>query len=304
MTEQIPKRLEEAIISSDVPLTRSILIGLLNKSLTQAQVLFEYAIMRLPSILEVHDEELYPVIRDSKFWSEDYWHGLTGDQMRNFSRERFHHLIEVGCWIDAKRDANDNNCQDVQNSMRPARNIEIESKNPRKTTHKQPNKTWNPKNIKTKERLDSAIHDQEVQMARSIIIGLANDNFGEALRALVYAGDRMPELFQPHNDKLYPMRNDSTEWTEDYWHGLTGDLMRNFSKERFQHLCDVGVHVLPQKYAEKHSFPESATESKIAESKLRSSNQSDNVRGVVCIALAIGVVIVIPWIIWKLFFSR
>lgn len=301
-TPQIPKRLADAIFSEDITLARSILIGLLNKNFLQAHVAFQYAIQQVSVILEVHDEELYPIDRDPSSWTEDYWHGLTGDQMRNFSRERFEHLIEVGSKLFPERAVGNNASQSSQHVSHSESTENNESNNSNAVIYEQPNKTWDPKDTNTKGRLDSAIRDQDVSMARSIVIGLANKNFGEALRAFIYAGDRMPELLQQHDGDLYPMYNNNATWSEDYWHSITGDLMRNFSKERFQHLCDVGAYILPNRPSHEVEPSKSFKEPKQPDFKQQIPHQSDNSKRVVYIVLAIGIVIVIPWIIWMLFF--
>ncbi|MEI6826876.1 MAG: hypothetical protein WCK54_14865 [Desulfuromonadales bacterium] len=297
MTPQIPKRLNDAITSGDIALARSILIGLLNRDFSLAEHALQYAGQKLPSLIETHDGNFYPINNDPGTWTEDYWHGITRDQMKNFSSARFDHLIVVGGQLFPERAIINKIVQSAQHEVVSGKIGGNDSTDSEKVRYEYVNEKLNPKDAKTMERLDAAIREQDVVMARSIIIGLANKNFAEAGRAFFYAVERMPELLQQHDGDLYPMSKENSIWTEDYWHGITRDLMKNFSKERFEHLCEVGAQVLPKKSTGGTSPPVHAPKSQQSE-----SHQSGSSNRMVYIALAIGIVIVVPWIVWILFF--
>lgn len=302
MTHQIPKRLNDAINSGDTILARSILIGLLNRDFLLAENAFQYANQNLSTLLETNDEDFYPINREPTAWTEDYWHGITRDQMKNFSRERFEHLMFVGGQLFPGRAIRDKTSQNIQHDNHSTNIGYNESTDSKNVRYEYVNEKLNPKDAKTLERLNGAIREQDVMLARSIIIGLANINFAEAGRAFLYTAERMPELLQHNDGDLYPMSKDNTVWTLDYWHGITRDLMKNFSKERFEHLCEVGAHILPKKSSGKNTPPKRTKVEQQPEFQQPVSHQPDNSKRVVYIALAIGVVIVIPWIIWMLFF--
>jgi hypothetical protein len=297
MTPQIPKRLNDAISSGDIALARSILIGLLNRDFLLAEHALQYAGQQLTSLIETHDGDFYPINCDPSTWTEDYWHGITRDQMKNFSRERFEHLIVVGGQLFPERAIHDKTVQNAQYDVDSGKIEGNDSSDSDKVRYEYVNEKLNPKDAKTMERLDAAIREQDVVMARSIIIGLANKNFAEAGRAFFYAAERMPELLQQHDGDLYPVSNEHSIWTEDYWHGITRDLMKNFSKERFEHLCEVGAEVLPKK-----STGGTVSPVHTPKSQQYDSHQPNSSNKMVYIALAIGIVIIVPWIVWVLFF--
>lgn len=297
MTPQIPKRLNDAISSGDIALARSILIGLLNRDFSLAEYALQFTGQQLSSLIEIHDGDFYPINRDPSAWTEDYWHGITRDQMKNFSSERFEHLIAVGSQLFPERAIIDKTVQNAQHDVDFGKVGGNDSTDSGKVRYEYVNEKLNPKDAQTMERLDAAIREQDVVMARSIIIGLANKNFAEAGRAFLYAAERMPELLQQHDGDLYPISKKNSFWTEDYWHGITRDLMKNFSKERFEHLCEVGAQVLPRKSTAGTSFPVHTPTSQQYE-----THQPDSSNRMVYIALAIGIVIVVPWIVWILFF--
>lgn len=297
MTPQIPKRLNDAIFSGDIALARSILIGLLNRDFSLAKNALEYSAQQLSSLIEIHDGDFYPINLDPIAWTEDYWHGITRDQMKNFSSERFEHLIVVGSQLFSERSIINKSVQNTKPDVNFGSIGGNDSSSSGKVRYEYVNEKLNPKDAKTMERLDAAIREQDVVMARSIIIGLANKDFAEAGRAFFYAAERMPELLQQHDGDLYPMSKENSLWTEDYWHGITRDLMKNFSKERFEHLCEVGAEVLPKKSTESTVSPVNTPKSEQYE-----SHQPNRANKMVYIALAIGIVIIVPWIVWVLFF--
>lgn len=297
MTPQIPKRLNDAISSVDITLARSILIGLLNRDFSLAEYALQYTGRQLSSLIETHDGDFYPINCDQSVWTEDYWHGITRDQMKNFSSERFEHLIKVGSHLFPERAIIEKTVQNAQQDIDSGKVGRNNSSDSEKVRYEYVSDKLNPKDAKTMERLDAAIREQDVVMARSIIIGLANKNFAEAGRAFFYAAERMPELLQQHDGDLYPMSKENSLWTEDYWHGITRDLMKNFSKERFEHLCEVGAQVLPKK-----STVDTVSPVHTPKSQQYDSHQSNSSNKMVYIALAIGIVIIVPWIVWVLFF--
>lgn len=297
MTPQIPKRLNDAISSGDIALARSILIGLLNRDFSLAEYALQYTGRQLSSLIETHDGDFYPINCDPSVWTEEYWHGITRDQMKNFSSERFDHLIAVGSQLFPERAIINKAGQSTKLDVDFGNIGGNDSSNSGKVRYEYVNEKLNPKDAKTMERLNAAICVQDVVMARSIIIGLANKNFAEAGRSFFYAAERMPELLQQHDGDLYPISKENSIWTEDYWHGITRDLMKNFSKERFEHLCEVGAQVLP-----KESTWGTVSPVHTPKSQQYDSHQPNSSNKMVYIALAIGIVIIVPWIVWVLFF--
>lgn len=293
MNAMVLHRLEEALVAHDLPLARSIVIGLLNASVAEAEQAYELAVRRNPDFAAINDE-LYAVKRNGDAWDQEYWHSLSRDLMRNFSCERFRHMLEVTKQLFPDRIFNQHPL-----SLDPPRTARTAV--PRlKEQHKMDNRTqlehleitMQPKEANTKRRLDEAIRDQNTMLARSIIIGLTSTNFSEAMHAFFYVVERIPGVLQQHDAKAYPLK-EASDWTENYWHEITVDLMRNFSKERFEHLCAVGAVIFPER-----SKNSTARGANCREAQCNCSVPSNGSNNTVYVALAIGVVIAIPLFIW------
>ncbi|MCL2016363.1 MAG: hypothetical protein FWG68_08985 [Defluviitaleaceae bacterium] len=55
----------------------------------------------------------------------------------------------------------------------------------------------------------------------------------------------MSGLFDPHEDRGEPLKEDKSEWTKDYGDLLKSQIVPNFSKERLEHLKKVVQHLYP-----------------------------------------------------------
>ena len=55
-------------------------------------------------------------------------------------------------------------------------------------------------------------------------------------------------LFEPHKN-LNDFRNRQADWNDDYWQILKRDLLKNFSRERLDHMRKVALVVLADKVA-------------------------------------------------------
>ena len=62
-----------------------------------------------------------------------------------------------------------------------------------------------------------------------------------------YCCKNMPQMFARHADLTTHMDNNQNHWTDDYWNGLKVDLLKNFSKERFEHMRNVAKVVYADK---------------------------------------------------------
>lgn len=62
---------------------------------------FEYC-KRIPGLLEEHIE-LTPVRKRESDWNIEYWNALKIDLLKNFSRERFQHMVEVAQVVHADK---------------------------------------------------------------------------------------------------------------------------------------------------------------------------------------------------------
>lgn len=105
-----------------------------------------------------------------------------------------------------------------------------------------------------------AVESRRLALIRSVIISSINaDPSGEkrmAQAAFAYAVDRVPEVLQDFDpgDSLKP----SEEWNKDYWTSVKVGLMENFSRERFEHILEVGRVVFGA--SESVSAPSAASE--------------------------------------------
>lgn len=62
-----------------------------------------------------------------------------------------------------------------------------------------------------------------------------------------YCCKNVPEIFERHVDLTTHIDNNQRNWTNDYWNGLKVDLLKNFSRERFEHMQKVARIVYADK---------------------------------------------------------
>lgn len=86
-------------------------------------------------------------------------------------------------------------------------------------------------------------------------------------------------LIEPHRE-LTPFKNISSQWDQDYWIKLKSDLMKNFSKERFEHMINVAKvfyadkirRLEAERASERHAKEQAAQHE--AERKMRAKEQN------------------------------
>jgi hypothetical protein len=139
------------------------------------------------------------------------------------------------------------------------------------------------------DRLQDAIRDGDRSRVHSIIVGAANRSLAEALKCFEYAINNLPGVLDPHNEERYPIILDRFAWNEDYWDQQTSRLMSNFSKERFEHLLEVGAVVFPAKVGKREDTGYQPYE----------ETGSFDARKIIYIG--IGIAIAVPLAIWLLF---
>ncbi|MFA5498791.1 MAG: hypothetical protein WC327_04510 [Candidatus Cloacimonadia bacterium] len=93
--------------------------------------------------------------------------------------------------------------------------------------------------MKKLSRLISAIEEKDYYLARSIVIGYANQSYRLAKEAVEYIKENAPQIFDEHDEELYPIDGDQESFDQAYWDDLTSDLMHNFSIERVDHMLRV-----------------------------------------------------------------
>lgn len=62
-----------------------------------------------------------------------------------------------------------------------------------------------------------------------------------------YCCKNVPQMFERHADLTTHIDNNQDHWNDDYWNGLKVDLLKNFSKERFEHMRNVAKVVYADK---------------------------------------------------------
>jgi hypothetical protein len=258
--------LVKAIEDNKMPLARSILIGLANRSIDRAVNALEYIQSISHSIFEPHDEALYPINPDVTAWNEDYWHGVTSDLMHNFSLNRFKHLLDVARAIRSKPE----NITIKEGSIDP--------------------------NLKPK--LDKLIMVGNLPRLRSEIIGIANTDIKEALSAFKYALDKKTDLLQEHDEVNYPIDGNEDSWDNDYWHGLISDMMHNFSEERFEHMLRVRQYLVKEDVQVTTPQEEHAHPNRQGGNPTEDMEKKDNT--LTYILIAAGIVIAVPIVLWLL----
>lgn len=61
--------------------------------------------------------------------------------------------------------------------------------------------------------------------------------------AIVYTEKNFSQLWQAHDEVNYPMKQDKSEWNDKYYNLQSLYCNDNFSKERINHLLEVGKHL-------------------------------------------------------------
>jgi hypothetical protein len=82
-------------------------------------------------------------------------------------------------------------------------------------------------------------------MLKAFLTADPADSEERAQRHLLYARERIPELFEQHSAAI-DMESNQTKWSAEYRDLAAGALLANFSEDRFQHLVEVGKHVYPK----------------------------------------------------------
>lgn len=94
------------------------------------------------------------------------------------------------------------------------------------------------------------------------------------------------ELYEKHDDELYPILP-KEQWDEDYFNKQKVKLQRNFSKERLEHVRELGKFIFPQEVKTTKIKEE---QSKISQKK-SSKNKSFAIIGVVVIGVVAAIVL-------------
>jgi len=87
-----------------------------------------------------------------------------------------------------------------------------------------------------------------------------------------YCCKNAPEMFEAHVEGRTPLTNNQGSWNDDYWNEVKIDLLKNFSKKRFEHMRKVAQVV----YAEKISRLISERRKLEEEAKRKQEEQNKN----------------------------
>lgn len=82
----------------------------------------------------------------------------------------------------------------------------------------------------------------EVRKALIEYIRVEPGNSEKIINALNYAKKNIDNLFQIHDKKKL---EEEANWTKEYFIQTLQELSKNFSEERFNHLCLVGAYLYP-----------------------------------------------------------
>lgn len=88
------------------------------------------------------------------------------------------------------------------------------------------------------KRLEAAVRQRDQREVKNAIINYINadpDNrTGDVQKAVRYVADQGMDFWEAHDPSM-ALKEDASQWTEEYEARLTADLHVNFSKERFAH---------------------------------------------------------------------
>jgi len=83
---------------------------------------------------------------------------------------------------------------------------------------------------------------EEIRRALIEYLRIEPENSEKIINALNYAKENTEGLFEIHDGAKLEEDN---KWTKDYFLKTLKDLSKNFSEERFNHLCLVGAFIYP-----------------------------------------------------------
>lgn len=83
---------------------------------------------------------------------------------------------------------------------------------------------------------------EEVRKALIEYIRVEPENSEKIINALNFAKENIQGLFEVHDGTKLEEDN---KWTKEYFLKTLQDLSKNFSEERFNHLCLVGAFIYP-----------------------------------------------------------
>lgn len=110
-------------------------------------------------------------------------------------------------------------------------------------------------NFEPKEYLVDSVKSEDVikiKVALSEYIRMHSGNRREIEAALNYVKKEVPyiNLMETHDGITFKSKG---EWNKEYVWELISDLMENFSRERLQHILEVGEYLNPQQLKENKS---------------------------------------------------
>lgn len=100
----------------------------------------------------------------------------------------------------------------------------------------------------TETNLRAAMAENDTVLIRSIIISAGNISLRDAANAFDFAvdgGDPYKVLVPKNSEFIF--ENDKGKWNKQYFFNHVQKMMRNFSREAFDHYLDVGAEVFPEK---------------------------------------------------------
>lgn len=100
-------KIREAMTSNNLLRLRSMVKGILMDDPADSEGLavdlLTYICKTVSDVMEVHDKEWAEIITDQSQWTKEYRNTMSGALIKNFSQERFTHVIEVGKYLFPKK---------------------------------------------------------------------------------------------------------------------------------------------------------------------------------------------------------
>lgn len=127
---------------------------------------FEYC-KRIPGLLEEH-MELTPVRKRESDWNIEYWNALKIDLLKNFSRERFQHMVEVAQVVHADKIRRIEEERRQRNISAPTQSamLKVVGRDEYKTPTKKPSEIQSEKVEEARRKLASENKKAEEERAR------------------------------------------------------------------------------------------------------------------------------------------
>ncbi len=124
--------------------------------------------------------------------------------------------------------------------------FKIQDEEPKVETSKKEQKSSNTiqtksQSFKIHDEVKKRVDNKDIRGLQYVFVDCldVDPTFEKYEEDYAYCCKNAPEMFDEHEELKTPLTNDQGSWNDDYWNKLKIDLLKNFSKKRFEHMRKV-----------------------------------------------------------------